>query len=73
MLPGVMQNVCDSLMAQETIFGWIITGPVSNFNIAPCSIISNFCRVSFSQETSNNKELANFQNENLVITPKVNL
>ncbi|KAI8116066.1 hypothetical protein CVS40_11801 [Lucilia cuprina] len=61
MLHGVIQKVCDSLMAQQTIFGWILTGPVSNFNIAPCSIISNFYRVSFSQETSNNKEITNFQ------------
>ncbi|KAH8329586.1 hypothetical protein KR059_005692, partial [Drosophila kikkawai] len=30
LLSGWRPNVCGSLLAQETIFGWILTGPVSS-------------------------------------------
>ncbi|XP_059221290.1 uncharacterized protein LOC131995958 [Stomoxys calcitrans] len=34
MLGGVRHKVCGTLMAQETVFGWILTGPVASDNIS---------------------------------------
>lgn len=38
---GIEQNVWGSLLAQETIFGWILTGPIPN-NTQQTSTISSF-------------------------------
>ena len=32
MLDGVKRNILGKLMAQETIFGWVLTGPLSEIN-----------------------------------------
>ncbi|XP_043862279.1 uncharacterized protein LOC122756521 [Drosophila santomea] len=29
MMDGTQQNICGSLLGQETIFGWVLTGPIS--------------------------------------------
>ncbi|XP_043861816.1 uncharacterized protein LOC122756427 [Drosophila santomea] len=29
MMDGTRQNICGSLLGQETIFGWVLTGPIS--------------------------------------------
>lgn len=52
-LPGVLQQVCGTLMAQQTIFGWVLTGPlpVSGYSrISPC--VSCFCEISLDKEIS---------------------
>ncbi|XP_070075709.1 uncharacterized protein [Drosophila takahashii] len=30
MMQGTRRNICGSLLGQETIFGWVLTGPISN-------------------------------------------
>jgi len=30
LLSGTRKNICDSLLGQETIFGWVLTGPVAS-------------------------------------------
>ncbi|XP_070144167.1 uncharacterized protein [Drosophila kikkawai] len=32
MLSGTRGNICGSLLGQETIFGWVLTGPISQVN-----------------------------------------
>ncbi|XP_052855111.1 uncharacterized protein LOC128263879 [Drosophila gunungcola] len=32
-LSGTRTNICGSLLGQETIFGWVLTGPVSNASV----------------------------------------
>ncbi|XP_070141661.1 uncharacterized protein [Drosophila kikkawai] len=32
MLSGTRGNICGSLLGQETIFGWVLTGPISQLN-----------------------------------------
>ncbi|XP_059225708.1 uncharacterized protein LOC131997872 [Stomoxys calcitrans] len=55
MLGGVRRNVCDSLIAQETVFGWILTGPVK------LSPISSFnARVSFFNGASLDRQISRF-------------
>lgn len=58
MLSGIQRHVCGSLIAQETIFGWILTGPLSNkFTPSPLTpshstIVSYFCEISIDKEIS---------------------
>ncbi|XP_075151028.1 uncharacterized protein LOC142225136 [Haematobia irritans] len=53
MLPGLKRDICGSLMAQETIFGWILTGPIpdTSGDISP-NIVSYFCEISLDKEIS---------------------
>ena len=37
MSSGIWRNICGSLLAQKTIFGWILTGPVLNKSISSFS------------------------------------
>ncbi|XP_073817221.1 uncharacterized protein [Musca autumnalis] len=53
MLTGVKRGICGSLMAQETVFGWILSGP------APCqsptkvsTIVTNFCEITLDKVIS---------------------
>ncbi|XP_059221613.1 uncharacterized protein LOC131996176 [Stomoxys calcitrans] len=55
MLGGIRTNVCHSLMAQETIFGWILTGPVQ-----PQSLSSFRTGVSYSDEMSLESRITKF-------------
>lgn len=58
LLKGSHPNICGTLLGQETIFGWTITGPVSN-SIAK-SISSFSTRISLSTEARIEKLLTNF-------------
>ncbi|XP_075163230.1 uncharacterized protein LOC142235861 [Haematobia irritans] len=53
MLPGLQRQICGSLMAQETVFGWILTGPIpdTSTNLSP-TIVSHFCEISLDKEIS---------------------
>ena len=55
MLEGVKRNVLGNLMAQETVFGWILTGPLSGARHSAFSTC-----VSFFSEISWNKQLEKF-------------
>ncbi|XP_075151482.1 uncharacterized protein LOC142225579 [Haematobia irritans] len=52
-LPGLKLQICGSLMAQETVFGWVLTGPIPNpsTNFSP-TILSYFCEISLDKEIS---------------------
>ncbi|XP_075163135.1 uncharacterized protein LOC142235763 [Haematobia irritans] len=53
MLSGVRRQVCGTLVAQETVFGWILTGPIPNEVPEPSfKILSNFCEISLDKEIS---------------------
>ncbi|XP_059222185.1 uncharacterized protein LOC131996637 [Stomoxys calcitrans] len=53
MLSGIRSPVCGSLMAQETVFGWILTGPVPVQSTGSFStIVSYFCEISLDKEIS---------------------
>ncbi|XP_037823862.1 uncharacterized protein LOC119612203 [Lucilia sericata] len=64
MRSGVKHNVCGSLMAQETIFGWILTGPLSNISSPSCSLVSYFCEISLDKEISRFWEVENLPRKN---------
>ncbi|GBP08768.1 hypothetical protein EVAR_100644_1 [Eumeta japonica] len=50
---GMKQAVCGSLLAQETIFGWILTGPVTTSSTEQGSnIVSYFNEISLDKEIS---------------------
>ncbi|XP_037827080.1 uncharacterized protein LOC119615079, partial [Lucilia sericata] len=62
---GIKHNVCDSLLAQETIFGWILTGPVNHStNPSPTTIVSNFCEISLDKQISRFWEVKNLPRKN---------
>lgn len=42
-LGGVRQNILGSLLAQETIFGWILTGPISSLNRVAFTTFVSLC------------------------------
>ncbi|XP_075150976.1 uncharacterized protein LOC142225089 [Haematobia irritans] len=53
MLSGVRQQICGSLLAQETVFGWILTGPIpfeSKTSIP--KVVSYYCEISLDKEIS---------------------
>lgn len=53
MLKGYKNNICGSLLAQETIFGWILTGPVvDRSSVRPNTVVSYHCAVSLSEQLS---------------------
>ncbi|XP_073841414.1 uncharacterized protein [Musca autumnalis] len=49
MRSGVMHNLCESLMGHETIFGWILTGPIP-ISSQSSTVVSNFCEISLDKE-----------------------
>ncbi|XP_073814303.1 uncharacterized protein [Musca autumnalis] len=49
MRSGVMHNLCESLMGQETIFGWVLTGPIP-LPSPSSTVVSNFCEISLDKE-----------------------
>ncbi|XP_075151010.1 uncharacterized protein LOC142225121 [Haematobia irritans] len=57
MLDGIKRQVCGSLMAQETIFGWILTGPmpIQSENISSFRTI-----VSYFNELALDKQISKF-------------
>lgn len=55
LLEGVRKNILDSLIAQNTIFGWVLTGPLQD-----CSLNSSTTYVSFCTEVSLDKQLEKF-------------
>ncbi|XP_075150927.1 uncharacterized protein LOC142225036 [Haematobia irritans] len=55
MLQGVMTEVCGSLMAQETIFGWILTGPISK-----TSVVSFHTTVCLHNDIALDKQISKF-------------
>ena len=57
-LPQIRQNILGTLLAQNTIFGWILTGPVSNSIVATHetnNIISNMKKVTISKSAHKHK------------------
>jgi hypothetical protein len=58
LLEGIRRNVLGSLIAQETIFGWILTGSVPNSSrSAPSSMASYFSEVSLDRQLASFWEL----------------
>ncbi|XP_059217544.1 uncharacterized protein LOC131994722 [Stomoxys calcitrans] len=61
--PSIMLSgcrLCGSLMAQETVFGWILTGPTPNNSSPPRStLVSYFCEISLDKEISRFWEVEN--------------
>ncbi|XP_037821167.1 uncharacterized protein LOC119610134 [Lucilia sericata] len=51
---GVQHGIFNSLVAQETIFGWIVTGPTPN-NVSP-----QFIKMSYMTKVSINDQLTKF-------------
>ncbi|XP_073814290.1 uncharacterized protein [Musca autumnalis] len=43
LLGGVQRNVLGSLLAQETIFGWVLTGPIASPNSGSFTSCVSFC------------------------------
>ncbi|XP_059221682.1 uncharacterized protein LOC131996219 [Stomoxys calcitrans] len=67
MRSGVKHDICGSLMGQNTIFGWILTGPIPIQSPSPYSrIISNFCEISLDKEISRFWEVENLPRKNFV-------
>ncbi|XP_075158007.1 uncharacterized protein LOC142231277 [Haematobia irritans] len=66
LLDNIRRNICGSLIAQETVFGWIVTGPIqNNTNVSSYSTI-----VSYFTETTLEKQLKRFwEVENLPQNP----
>ncbi|XP_070144645.1 uncharacterized protein [Drosophila kikkawai] len=56
LLGGSKNNIFGSLLAQETIFGWVLTGPVSTTATGGVSVFST--RISVSSKSSPGKFLA---------------
>ncbi|XP_075157607.1 uncharacterized protein LOC142230871 [Haematobia irritans] len=55
MLDGIKRQVCGSLMAQETIFGWVLTGPIQS------DIIKSFrTTVSYLTEMNLDEQISKF-------------
>ncbi|XP_075150652.1 uncharacterized protein LOC142224750 [Haematobia irritans] len=52
LLPGLKRHICGSLMAQESVFGWILTGPIPNTATNNSPIVSYFCEISLDKEIS---------------------
>ncbi|XP_075158044.1 uncharacterized protein LOC142231314 [Haematobia irritans] len=53
MLPGVQRQICGSLIAQETIFGWILTGPLPAKPVCFfSSVVTCFNEISLEKEIS---------------------
>ncbi|XP_073820633.1 uncharacterized protein [Musca autumnalis] len=65
MLPGYKNGICGSLMAQETVFGWILTGPVPNQTVSTFSTcVSYFSEISADNEISRFWEVENIPSRN---------
>ncbi|XP_075167783.1 uncharacterized protein LOC142239930 [Haematobia irritans] len=53
MLSGVRRHICGTLIAQETVFGWVLTGPIPSEYTNPCpKTLSYFCEISLDKEIS---------------------
>ncbi|XP_037826677.1 uncharacterized protein LOC119614634 [Lucilia sericata] len=63
---GIIHNVCESLLAQETIFGWILTGPVSRHTNPCLSIVSHFCEITLDKAISRFWEVENLPKKNFL-------
>ncbi|XP_075150778.1 uncharacterized protein LOC142224886 [Haematobia irritans] len=60
MLSGCLRGFCGTLMAQETVFGWILTGPIPVSNSSSFStFVSYFCEISLDKEISKFWEVEN--------------
>jgi len=58
LLSGTRPNICGSLLGQETIFGWILTGPVPAPRENQISVF--FTRISHTVDTSLDRLLTKF-------------
>jgi len=66
LLIGTRPNICGSLLGQETVFGWILTGPVPAPRENQISVFST--RISHSVDTSLDRLLTKFwEVENLPV------
>ncbi|XP_061389909.1 uncharacterized protein LOC133325099 [Musca vetustissima] len=68
MLSGCRHGICGSLMAQETVFGWILTGPIGGQKKSrSCpTILSYFCEISIDQQISRFWEVEKVPQKKLV-------
>lgn len=61
MLPGFDTGICGSLMAQKTVFGWILTGPIPSESSSSFSAVVSFhCEISLDKEISRFWEVEDF-------------
>ena len=67
MLNGHINKVCGSLLAQETIFGWILTGPFSSYSSnCPTTTVSFHCGVTLQDEISKFWVVENLPRKNFI-------
>ncbi|XP_073821599.1 uncharacterized protein [Musca autumnalis] len=67
MLPKCTNNICGSLMAHETVFGWILTGPVPSENTSCFSnVISLFNEISLDERISKFWEVENVPRKRVI-------
>ncbi|XP_075147420.1 uncharacterized protein LOC142221551 [Haematobia irritans] len=67
LLDNVKRNICGSLIAQETIFGWIVTGPIQNDQISSFSnIVSFFTECTLEKQLERFWEVENFPQKPLL-------
>ncbi|XP_075158336.1 uncharacterized protein LOC142231584 [Haematobia irritans] len=53
MLTGIKRQFCGSLIAQQTVFGWILTCPLPyQSETTPPTIVTYFCEISLDKEIS---------------------
>ncbi|XP_075150784.1 uncharacterized protein LOC142224892 [Haematobia irritans] len=51
MLTGIKRQFCGSLIAQQTVFGWILTGPLPyQSETTPPTIVTYFCEISLDKK-----------------------
>ena len=55
MSSGIRRNICGTLLAQETVFGWILTWPIINKSISSFSDT-----ISLGDEKSLEKAISRF-------------
>ncbi|XP_065365574.1 uncharacterized protein LOC135958605 [Calliphora vicina] len=63
---GIIHNVCESLLAQETVFGWILTGPVTRQSNTNLTIASHFCEITLDKAISRFWEVENLPKKNFM-------
>lgn len=58
MLLGIRQNICGSMIAQETVFGWFLTGPIPTQTVSTfSSFVSHPCEISIDNQISRFSEV----------------
>ncbi|XP_075159384.1 uncharacterized protein LOC142232519 [Haematobia irritans] len=66
MLSEVKRNVCGSLMAHDTVFGWVLMGPVGQDPPRSTAILCNYCEISLDKEIARFWEVENLPRKNFM-------